>query len=117
MFQLIKLCALCQISSIRLNRAPVCNNEITDWAETSGGGEHRGEKCEVCVKVGKKGGMNKQVGETDRANELGKTGLQESELGEEEELVHNGVDGAVALMEEEAGWSPAPLRLHSDKTG
>lgn len=38
-------------------------------------------------------------------------------MDEEEELVHNGIDGAVALMEEEEGWSPAPLRLHSDKTG
>lgn len=38
--------------------------------------------------------MNKRVGETARANELGETGLQESELGEEEELVHSGVDGA-----------------------
>lgn len=76
-----------------------------------------GEICEVRIKVGKTGGINEQVGETGRANELGESGLQENELGEEEELVHNGVDGAVALMEQEAGWSPAPLRLHNDEPG
>lgn len=42
-------------------------------------GVNTGEICEVHVKVGKTGGMNGQVGETGRANELGETGLQERE--------------------------------------
>lgn len=59
---------MCTVPSVGLNRAalrcyraPVCN-EITDGAETGRGGEHMGEICEVCVKVGKTGRGHEQTG-------------------------------------------------------
>ncbi|TWW62671.1 hypothetical protein D4764_04G0013180 [Takifugu flavidus] len=48
---------------------------------------------------------------TGEGEQRGEAGLQVAEVGEEEELGCGGAAGAVELMEQETGWSPAPSRL------
>ncbi|TWW62687.1 hypothetical protein D4764_04G0013340 [Takifugu flavidus] len=56
-------------------------------------------------------GTDGSTGEGEQVGEKGEVSVQDGEVGEEEELGCCGAAEAVELMEQEAGWSPAPLRL------